>query len=52
MQGDVESLKVEARRAQSLQNLENSAQAKTMQPIGEPTYVEKGQVAGVATAAP
>lgn len=52
VQGDVESLKMEARRAQSLQSLQDSAQAKAMQPMGEPTYIEKGQVAGAATAAP
>jgi TolA-binding protein len=49
---DIDSLKLEAKRAQSLQNIESASVAKDMQPVDDVTYVEKGDVAGVSTTAP
>jgi hypothetical protein len=50
--GDVDALQLEAKRAQSLEALQDSAVAKTMQPVGSVTYAETGQVAGATTSAP
>ena len=50
--GDVSALQLEAKRAQSLQSLSASSVAPGMQPVGNVTYVEQGQVAGVSTAKP
>jgi len=49
--GDVDSLKLEAKRAQSLQSAQTSAAAQTMVPVQgqDVQYVEKGDVAGVST---
>lgn len=50
--GDVASLQLEAKRAQSLQNLQSSGNAQGMIPVGNVTSVENGQVAGVSTTKP
>lgn len=47
--GDIDALRLEARRVQSLQNLQDSAAKKDMEPIKDVTYVEKGEVAGART---
>ena len=49
--GDVASLQLEAKRVQSLQNVQNSDTAKAMVPVAaqDVTYVQKGDVAGVST---
>jgi len=50
--GDIDALKLEAKRAQSLQNIQNTPAKADMQPVDNVTYVEKGDVAGVSTSAP
>jgi len=54
VQGDINSLNLEAQRAQSLQSIQNSQAATQMVPVQpqDVQFVEKGQVAGVATARP
>ena len=49
---DIERLQLEARRAQSIQDIQNTTVKNELQPMGQPDYVQKGEVAGVATTAP
>lgn len=49
VQQDIDRLKLEAKRAQSLQSVQNTAIKDSMEPIKDVQYVEKGDVAGVAT---
>jgi hypothetical protein len=49
---DIEQLKLEAKRAQSLQSVQQTAVKDQMQPATSVDYVEKGDVAGVSTAKP
>lgn len=51
---DIDALKLEAKRAQSLQSIQSAAAKQTMEqvPAQDITYVEKGDVAGVSTDAP
>lgn len=49
---DIERLRLEARRAQSIQEIQDTGVKQEMQPMGDVQYVEKGEVAGVSTAAP
>lgn len=49
---DIERLKIEAQRAQSLQAVQNTAVKDGMQPMGDVEYVEKGTVAGASTEQP
>lgn len=49
---DIDRLKLEARRAQSLQSIQQTPIKDSMQPSTDVGYVEKGNVAGVATEVP
>ena len=49
---DTERLRLEAKRAQSLQEIVKSPVIGEMQPMQNAQYIEKGTVAGVSTAAP
>lgn len=46
---DVDRMKLEAQRAQSLQAVQNSAVKDKLETVKEVQYLEKGDVAGVAT---
>ncbi|CAN5166060.1 hypothetical protein BH11PAT4_BH11PAT4_7940 [soil metagenome] len=46
---EIEQLKLEAKRAQTIQEIQNTASKEGMQPIKDAEFVEKGQVAGVST---
>lgn len=49
---DIEQLQLEARRAQSLQSIQNTPVKDQMQENTKTDYVEKGEVAGASTAKP
>lgn len=51
-QRDLEALKIEAQRAQSLSEVQQSEVKDSMVPVKGVVPVEKGEVAGAATAAP
>lgn len=49
---DIERLKLEAKRAQALQEIQNSAVRASMVPAEDVEFIEEGEVAGAATAQP
>ncbi|HSI20244.1 MAG TPA: hypothetical protein VLA04_00845 [Verrucomicrobiae bacterium] len=49
---DTEQLKLEAKRAQSLQEIQQTAVKQQMVPADDVEFIEKGDVAGASTAAP
>lgn len=49
---DIEQLQLEAKRAQSLQAVQQTPVKDQMQPMGQVDYVEKGDVAGASTTEP
>ncbi len=49
---DIERLRLEAKRAQSVQEIQNTTLKDGMVPMENAQYVEMGEVAGVATEAP
>lgn len=49
---DIERLKLEAKRAQSLQEIQNTPVKEQMVPAENVEFIERGEVAGAATAAP
>jgi hypothetical protein len=49
---DIERLKLEAKRAQSVQEIEKSVVRKDLAQPKQVEYIEKGEVAGVSTTAP
>jgi hypothetical protein len=52
VQQDTENLKLQAKRAQSLQAAQQSAVKQEMVPSDNVQFIEKGDVAGASTAAP
>lgn len=46
---DIERLKLEAKRAQSIQNIQQTPVKQKMEPVKRVDFVEKGEVAGVNT---
>jgi hypothetical protein len=48
----IEEMKLEAKRAQSIQEIQNTALKDQMQPMQNVEYPEKGEVAGASTAKP
>ena len=46
---DIEQLKLEAKRAQSLQAVQNSSVKEGMEPVKDAGFVESGEVAGATT---
>lgn len=49
---DIENLKLQAKRAQSLQEAEQSAVKQDLVPADNVQFIEKGDVAGASTASP
>ena len=50
---DIERLRLEAKRAQSIQSIQDTPVKDQMQPMGDDVqFVEPGQVAGVSTTQP
>jgi len=49
---ETQNLELEAKRSQSLQEIQKTPAKDTMQPVQRVDYVEKGQVAGVSTEQP
>jgi ABC-type phosphate transport system auxiliary subunit len=49
---DIERLRLEARRAQSLEEIQKSAVKEQMVPADNVQFIERGEVAGAATANP
>lgn len=49
---DVERLKLEAKRAESLQSIQDTKVKDQMEPVKSSDYVEAGDVAGASTAKP
>lgn len=49
---DIERLRLEAKRAQSVQEIQNTTLKDGMVPMEKAQYIEKGEVAGVSTSAP
>jgi hypothetical protein len=49
IQQDIERLRLEAQRAQSLQAVQQTAVKEGMEPVKEVEFIEKGDVAGAST---
>lgn len=49
---EIQQLRLEAQRAQSLQTIQNSALKQELQPMENAQYLESGEVAGASTAKP
>lgn len=46
---EIEQMRLEAQRAQSIQEIQNSVLKEAMQPMDQVEYIEEGEVAGAST---